>query len=46
LKEEEVWTAEYRTVDETRTSILVGLRNHRPHRGVANRAPHEVYLTK
>ena len=47
LKEEEVWTAEYRTLDEARTSIARWIEeyNHdRPHRGVGNRTPHEAFL--
>jgi putative transposase len=47
LKEEEVWTAEYRSVEEARASIdrWIEEYNHdRPHRGVKNRTPHEAYL--
>jgi putative transposase len=47
LKEEEVWTAEYRSVEEARTSIARWIEeyNHdRPHRGVANHTPHEAFL--
>ena len=47
LKEEEVWTAEYRSVEEPRTSIACWVEeyNHdRPHRGVQNRTPHEGFL--
>ncbi len=47
LKEEEVWTAEYRSVEEARTSIACWIEeyNHdRPHRGVQNRTPHEAFL--
>jgi transposase InsO family protein len=47
LKEEEVWAAEYRTLEEARASIARWIEeyNHdRPHRGVANRTPHEAYL--
>jgi putative transposase len=47
LKEEEVWTAEYRTLEEARTSIARWIEeyNHdRPHRGVENRTPHEAFL--
>ena len=47
LKEEEVWPAEYRTVEEARTSIARWIEeyNHdRPHRGVKNRTPHEAFL--
>ena len=48
LKEEEVWTAEYRNVQEARASIARWIQeyNHdRPHRGVGNRTPHEVFLS-
>ncbi len=48
LKEEEVWTAEYRNVQEARESIGRWIReyNHdRPHRGVGNRTPHEAFLS-
>ena len=47
LKEEEVWTAEYRSLQEARTSIARWIEeyNHdRPHRGVNNRTPHEAFL--
>ena len=47
LKEEEVWTAEYRNVQEARESIGRWIQeyNHdRPHRGVGNRTPHEAFL--
>jgi putative transposase len=47
LKEEEVWPAEYRSLQEARTSIARWLEeyNHdRPHRGVQNRTPHEAFL--
>ena len=47
LKEEEVWTAEYRSLEEARTSIARWIEeyNHdRPHRGVGNRTPHEAFL--
>jgi putative transposase len=47
LKEEEVWTAEYRSLEEARASIVrwIGEYNHdRPHRGVHNRTPHEAFL--
>jgi len=47
LKEEEVWTAEYRNLDEARSSIACWIEeyNHdRPHRGVENRTPHEAFL--
>jgi putative transposase len=48
LKEEEVWTAEYRSLEEARASIARWIEeyNHdRPHRGVQNRTPHEVFLS-
>jgi len=48
LKEEEVWTAEYRNVHEARASIARWIQeyNHdRPHRGVGNRTPHEAFLS-
>jgi putative transposase len=47
LKEEEVWTAEYRTLEEARASIArwIAEYNHdRPHCGVQNRTPHEAFL--
>jgi len=47
LKEEEVWTAEYRSLEEARASIAAWIEeyNHdRPHRGVENRTPHEAFL--
>jgi len=47
LKEEEIWTAEYRSLEETRSSIARWIEeyNHdRPHRGVENRTPHEAFL--
>jgi putative transposase len=47
LKEEEVWTAEYRTLEEARRGISRWIEeyNHdRPHRGVQNRTPHEAFL--
>jgi transposase InsO family protein len=47
LKEEEVWTAEYRSLEEARTGIARWIEeyNHdRPHRGVQNRTPHEAFL--
>jgi transposase InsO family protein len=47
LKEEEVWTAEYRNVHEARASIARWIQeyNHdRPHRGLENRTPHEAFL--
>jgi putative transposase len=48
LKEEEVWIAEYRTLNEARASIARWIEeyNHdRPHRGVGNRTPHEAFST-
>ena len=48
LKEEEVWTAEYRNLQEARTSIARWIEeyNHdRPHRGVGNRTPYEAFLS-
>lgn len=47
LKEEEVWTAEYRSLEEARTGIARWIQeyNHdRPHRGVENRTPYEAFL--
>lgn len=47
LKEEEVWTAEYRSLEEARGNIARWIEeyNHdRPHRGVQNRTPHEAFL--
>lgn len=47
LKEEEVWTAEYRSLEEARMSIARWIEeyNHdRPHRGVENRTPREAFL--
>lgn len=47
LKEEEVWTSEYRSLEEARASIARWIEeyNHdRPHRGVENRTPHEAFL--
>ena len=46
LKEEEVWTAEYRNVQEARESIGRWIQeyNHdRPHHGVGNRTPLSTY---
>jgi putative transposase len=45
LKEEEVWAAEYRSVQGARESIGRWIQeyNHdRPHHGVQNRTPHEA----
>jgi putative transposase len=47
LKEEEVWTAEYRSLKEAQASIPEWIEeyNHdRPHSGVHNRTPHEAFL--
>ena len=47
-KEEEVWTAEDRSLDEARASIgrWIEEYNHgRPHRGVGIRTPHEAFLS-
>ena len=47
LKEEEVRTSEYRSLEEARASITRWIEdyNHdRPHRGVQNRTPHEAFL--
>ena len=47
LKEEEVWAAEYRSLEEARCGIArwIAEYNHdRPHRGVQNRTPHEAFL--
>ena len=47
LKEEEVWTAEYRSLEEARASIARWIEeyNHdRPPCGVQNRTPHEAFL--
>jgi putative transposase len=47
LKEEEVWTAEYRSLEEARNGIARWIEeyNHdRPHRGVHNQTPHEAFL--
>jgi putative transposase len=48
LKEEEVWTSEYRTLSEARENIgryLAEYNHDRPHRGVGNRTPHEAFLS-
>jgi putative transposase len=48
LKEEEVWTAEYRSLEEARTSIARWIEeyNHdRPHYGVGNQTPKEAFLS-
>ena len=47
LKEEEVWTAEYRNVQEAQESISRWIQeyNHnRPHSGVGNRTPREGFM--
>ncbi len=47
LKEEEVWTSEYRSLAEARENIgryLEEYNHDRPHRGVKNRTPHEAFL--
>jgi len=47
LQEEELWTAEYGSVDQARASIGRWIQeyNHdQPHRGVRNRTPHEAFL--
>jgi len=47
LKEEEVWTSEYRSLEEARASIARWIQEcnyDRPHRGVKNRTPHEALL--
>ncbi len=44
---EEVWTAEYRSLQEAQESIARWIEeyNHdRPRRGVNNRTPHEAFL--
>ena len=46
-KEEEVWTAEYRSLEEARENIgryLTEYNHDRPHRGVGNRTPREAFL--
>jgi len=48
LKEEEVWTTEYRSFEEARGGIARWIEeyNHdRPHYGVGNRTPNEVFLS-
>jgi putative transposase len=47
LKEEEVWTAEYRSLQEARDGIarwIEEYNHHRPHHGVHNRTPREAFL--
>jgi putative transposase len=48
LKEEEVWTSEYRSLKEARENIGLYLEeyNHEcPHRSVDNRTPNGVFLS-
>jgi len=48
LKEEEVWTTEYRNLQEARGSIARWIEeyNHdRPHYGIGNRTPNEAFLS-
>jgi transposase InsO family protein len=48
LKEEEVWTSEYRSLNEARENIgryLEEYNHDRPHRGVDNRTPNEAFLS-
>jgi putative transposase len=47
LKKEEVWTAEYRSIEEARDSIarwIEEYNHYRPHRGVGNRTSQEAFL--
>ena len=47
LKEEEVWTSEYRSLTEARENIgryLEEYNHDRPHRGIENRTPHEAFM--
>ena len=47
LKEEEVWTTEYRSLEEARASIARWIEEYnydRPHRGIGNRTPNEAFL--
>jgi putative transposase len=47
LKEEKVWTAEYRSLDEARRNIVRWIEeyiHHRPHHGVENCTPQEAFL--
>ena len=47
LEQEEIWTAEYRSLQEARDGIARWIEeyNHgRPHRGAQNRTPHETFL--
>jgi len=48
LKEEEVWTSEYRSLGEARENIgryLTEYNHDRPHHGVGNRTPNEAFLS-
>jgi len=48
LKEEEVWTTEYRNVEEAQGSIARWIEEYhhdRPHYGVGNRTPNEAFLS-
>ena len=48
LKEEEVWTSEYRSLGEARENIgryLEEYNRDRPHHGVGNRTPNEAFLS-
>jgi putative transposase len=48
LKEEEVWTAECRNLEEAWASIARWIREYnyeRPHGGVGNRTPREAYVS-
>ena len=47
LKQEEVWTSEYRSLEEARGNIahwITEYNRDRPHRGVQNRTPHDTFL--
>jgi hypothetical protein len=47
LKEEEVWTTEYRSLSEAGENIgryLEEYNHDHPHREVENRTPHEAFL--
>jgi len=47
LKEEEVWTAEYRNLEEARDNIACWIEEYnrdRPHRRVGNRTTREAFL--
>jgi transposase InsO family protein len=48
LKEEEVWTSEYRSLNEARENIgryLEEYNHDRPYRFVDNRTPNEAFLS-